>query len=80
MNTENGFRIFGITIKYIRILVLGDHASVGSRDHFSVWAPVISRHWYITRSILGGEILVGGFYKLFRSRLLVYVKLFLDHL
>ena len=39
MNTENGIGIFG---KTIRILVFGNRASVGSRDHFSMLAPDIS--------------------------------------
>ena len=74
-NTENGIRIFGITI---RIFVLGTCASVGSGDHFSVRAPDTSGYWYSTRSISSAVSSVWGFYKLFRIRLLIVVKLFLD--
>ena len=69
-NTENGIRIFG---KTIRILVLGDHASVGSGDRFSV--RILVHH---TINLGCGKFGL-GFYNLFRIRFLVYVTLFLDH-
>ena len=66
--------------EYTWIFVLEDCAAVASGDHFSVRAPDISGYWYSTWSIWGVESSVRAFYKLFRIRLLVCVKLFLDHI